>query len=346
MKLTLLLKNIVLKKSYLLLLVFVIHFSCNNKKEFRHQLTTKSQPWTHEIFDDSEDKFTFALFADLTGGERSGVFDVAIAQLNLLRPNFIINVGDLIEGDHKNLGELKNQWDTFDNRVEKAIAPVFYVGGNHDLSDAQMTQVWETRYGATYYHFIYKNVLFLVLNTEDNSIERIKTIKQLRTTAIDIYKSEGLDAFNKTAYALLPERTAGNIGNIQSDYFIDIIKKYPNVKHTFLFLHKPAWKKENEQNFSRIEKALENRPYTVFNGHVQAYGYEKRYNQDYIQLATTGGEQFPTLGRSMDHITMVTVDNSKVDIANVLLNGILDKTGHIPLNGEQLCFEKEKCKTQ
>jgi hypothetical protein len=32
-----------------------------------------------------------------------------------------------------------------------------------------------------------------------------------------------------------------------------------------------------------------------------------------------------------------------VGISNLLLSGILDKTGHIPLNGDDLCFESTNC---
>ena len=147
----------------LILIIFLFVLGCKNEnyktsdeRFFNHAFFIKNKPWTHSNFDTKEEKFTFALFSDLTGGERKGVFDVAIAQLNLLRPELIINVGDLIEGDHKNLEELNNQWSTFDGRVKKAIAPVFYVGGNHDLTDKKMSEVWEERYGKTYYHFIYK----------------------------------------------------------------------------------------------------------------------------------------------------------------------------------------------
>src|SRR5438552_2649248 len=56
------------------------------------------KPWTSERFDDAPDKFTFAVVTDLESGYRKGVFDVAIAELGLLRPAFVITVGDLIEG--------------------------------------------------------------------------------------------------------------------------------------------------------------------------------------------------------------------------------------------------------
>ena len=66
------------------------------------------------------------------GGERPRVFEIAVAQLNLLRPELIMNVGDLIEGGSTDLDELNAQWDSFDERASRALAPVFYAGGNHD----------------------------------------------------------------------------------------------------------------------------------------------------------------------------------------------------------------------
>jgi hypothetical protein len=43
----------------------------------------------------------------------------------------------------------------------------------------------------------------------------------------------------------------------------------------------------------------------------------------------------------MDHLTLVTVDGSEVSIANILMEGILGKTGGIPLNGDELRFEQQ-----
>ncbi len=45
----------------------------------------------------------------------------------------------------------------------------------------------------------------------------------------------------------------------------------------------------------------------------------------------------------MDHVVLVTVDNQGVDVANLWMSGILDKTGHIPLDGDDVCFEMEAC---
>ncbi len=313
---------------------------------FGHDVPGTAVPWTHENFDSpdvADDRLTFALFADLTGGERPGVFDVAVEQLNLLRPELIVNVGDLIEGDSDDPAVLAAQWDAFDRRAGRARAPIFYVGGNHDLTGEALRGVWADRYGPTYYWFRYDDVLFLVLDTEDNTPERMAEIEAERTEAVRIYSEEGPEAFASTPYATMPERTAGTIGAAQSAYFVDAIAANMDARWTFVLTHKPAWQRDAEQNFAAIEAALAERPYTVFSGHVQAYGYEERHGRDYIQLATTGGLQLPDLGRSADHVTLVTVDDGGIDIATLLLDGILDRTGAIPAHGDTLCFESTKC---
>ena len=310
---------------------------------FSNSVSGEALPWKHEKFDSEDGKFTFAVFADLTGGERPEVFDIAVAQLNLLRPELIMNVGDLIEGDALDIDGLNEQWNSFDERAAKAKAPIFYAGGNHDLTGDALRAVWEARNGPRYYHFVYKNVLFLVLDTEDNTTERVAEILAARNAAIEIYKTEGMEAFRQTEYWKMPERTSGTISKEQSDYIIQAIERNADVRWTFLFVHKPAWTNEGNETFAAIEGALSERPYTVFNGHVQAYGYEERLGRDYIQVATTGGEQFPELGRSMDHVTLVTVDDDGVDIANLMLSGILDKNGRVPLGGNEVCFEIAEC---
>jgi len=304
--------------------------------------TGSVQPWTHDAFDAAEDKFTFAIHSDLTGGERKGIYEVAIAQLSLLRPEFIINVGDLIEGDGDEV-VVDQQWDSFDHRAGQAKSPVFYVGGNHDRTGQLLQDVWERRLGPGYYYFRYKDTLFLVLDTEDNTPERMQEIFEIRKRALERVREEGMEIFPETEYSKLPEQQAGNIGPEQSQYFLEAIAANADVRWTFLFMHKAPWLREDMKAFSAIEDALADRPYTLFNGHVHTYEHVERRGRDYIRLATTGGVQFPERGRSMDHVTLVTVDDQGVDIANLLMNGILDKTGKIPLNGEELCFELETC---
>ena len=310
---------------------------------FRHDFAGGPVPWTDVPFDNDPDSFTFALFSDLTGGEREGVFAVAVEQLRLLRPELILSVGDLIEGGSEDRAQLAHEWESFDKRADRARAPVFYTGGNHDLTNPLMWEVWEARYGRRYYHFLYKDTLFLVLDTEDNPRELQQHIHEIRLEADRVVAERGWGALDETAYGQLEERNTGRIGAAQAAYFEGVIAANANVRHTFLLLHKPAWERPGEENFARIEAALADRPYTVFHGHVHSYAWLQRHGRDYIRLATTGGVQIEGRDRAFDHVTLVTVSDDGVDIANLRLDGILDKTGRIPAGGEALCFERARC---
>jgi len=147
---------------FLLVIIFLLTACAGNQitqgdtPVFRHDIPGQATPWTHSDFDNGESKFTFALFSDLTGGEREGVFEVAIAQINLLRPELIVNVGDLIEGGTTDREQLTREWDSFDQRAGRARAPVFYTGGNHDLTHPEMWKFWDERYGKRYYTLFIK----------------------------------------------------------------------------------------------------------------------------------------------------------------------------------------------
>lgn len=311
---------------------------------FENDFTGDAVPWTDKRFDDEAGKFTFAVFSDLTGGERDGVFEVAVEQLRLLRPELIIGVGDLIDGESVDHESLTREWESFGERAMKARAPVFHVGGNHDLSHPALWEVWEERYGQRYYHFVYKDVLFLVLDTEDNPAEFQESMAESRWDAIRILEEEGREAFHNSEYGQLKERETGRIGAGQASYFREVISRYPDVRWTFLFMHKPAWERTNEENFSRIETALRDRPYTVFHGHLHSYLHQQRLGRDYIRLGTTGGSHGGNDPMAIDHVTLVTVSEGGADIANLRMSGIFDKSGNIPLNGNDLCLEECKGK--
>jgi len=330
-------------QTYVLVLVgLIILNGCSTRSNqtdvFQHSEVGSITPWNGEQFDNSPGKFTFAIFTDLTGGEREGIFDVAISQLSLLRPELILSVGDLIEGESQNPDSLAQEWDIFDRRAERATAPVFYTGGNHDLTGQVLREVWMERYGRRYYHFVYKGVLFLILDTEDHPLARMEEIQQARTAAIAMAAVDP-DSSSKMEYYQMHERVTGQIGAEQAEYFTRVIGENPDVRWTFLLMHKPVWLNNDDAEFESIISAVGDNHFTVFNGHFHRYAYEERNGADFIMLGTTGGGQSLTNPMAFDHITLVTVDEGKPSIANLRLDGILDKTGSIGLDGDSLCFQ-------
>lgn len=325
------------------LFIILTFFACteNVAPEFVHDIKEGPTPWTSTQFDD-DDQFRFAIFSDLTGGERERIFEVAVEQLNLLRPELILCVGDLIEGGTEDVDQLKREFDSFDQRASKTIAPVFRVGGNHDLTNPTMRKYWEERYGKTYYHFIYKNTLFLILNSEDFDEETSMKVYRARALAIKLSNEGKREEFENSEYMKMDERTLGILSGEQITYFEKVIAANPEVKWTFLFMHKPVWQRENEGGLGKIEKALGNRPFTVFNGHEHAYNYSKSNGRDYIKLGTTGGGQSANNPNAFDHLTFITMKEDGPVIVNLKMGGILDKTANIPVNGDTLDFHAFK----
>lgn len=43
---------------------------------------------------------------------------------------------------------------------------------------------------------------------------------------------------------------------------------------------------------------------------------------------------------AIDHVSLVTVSEQGVDIANLRMSGIFDKTGKVPLNGDEIRLEE------
>lgn len=318
---------------------------CAEKKQnlFRHDIASGNTPWSAEPVGKPAEQFTFAIIGDLNSGERAGVLEVAVEQLNLLRPEFILSIGDLVEGGTVDTLQLKKEYENFDERVGKAKAPFFHIGGNHDLTNPVMRKYWESRYGKRYYHFVYQNVLFLMLDSEDYSEPRMWEIFNARARAIELLDSGKEELAKQGDYYKMPERVTGEISDDQSSYFEKVIAENPTVRWTFVLMHKPVWQREGNGNLSRIEAALGTRNYTVLNGHLHKYSYSKRNNRDYIMVATTGGGQDPKSDMAFDHVMMVTLTEGGPAIANLRLDGILNKQAKIPLDSGQFCFQASRC---
>lgn len=316
--------------------------SAGDSPGIEHDLSTAVTPWTHENVDDGPQKLTFAIFADLNGGERDGVFAVAAQQLSLLRPELVLSVGDLIDAATEDVAELTREWESFDERAEQITAPVFRIGGNHDLTGQVLRDLWAERYGPRYYHFRYKDVLFLMLDTEDHTGARMREIYVARSAAVEAAET-GAEGAGEMEYYRMPERVVGNIGPEQAEYFQTVLADHPDVRWTMLFMHKPVWEDDGDPEFVALESALSDRPYTVFNGHRHTMSHTVKNGRDYIMLGTTGGSQGANNEMAFDHLTLVTVSEDGPSISHLRLDGILDKSGEIPGGGEALCFQASSC---
>jgi serine/threonine-protein phosphatase CPPED1 len=254
----------------------------------------KQNPWNHLKLNSDPSIFRFAIVSDRTGGHRKGVFERAVEQLNWLQPEFVVSVGDLVEGGTEDLTRINRQWTEFNGFIAHLDMPFFYVPGNHDMSNQVMDQKWREQFGRSYYHFRYKDVLFLLLNTEDT-----------------------------------PKVQAGKFNAEQLAYVQRILDENRNVRWTLVFLHKPVWTYPDvaKTGWLKIEEALQGRRYTVFAGHKHNYERFVRKGQKYYMLATTGGGsklRGAPLGE-FDHLVWVTMKRDGPVLANLMMEGIFSE---------------------
>ena len=281
------------KKYFLFILIcFLTKAVAQNKLQLQ-KINSENKPWTYEHVNDHKNKFNFVVVTDRTGGERKGIWQKGIDKINLMQPAFVVSVGDLINGYTKDLEKINNEWEEFNSLVKKLEMPFFYVAGNHDYTNEVMENEWFKRFGSDYYHFLYKNILFICLNSE-----------------------HGYTALKNP-----------DLGEEQVKFVEKILKKNTNVDWTMIFMHQPLWLKESGKNWLKVENLLKGRDHSVFTGHHHKYKLHQRNKNDYFVLATMGGgsELRGIEYGEFDHFMFITMTERGPYFSNLMLDGIEDK---------------------
>ena len=282
----------------------------------------EAKPWTSEEFNNDPDNFQFAILGDRGGGASPlGTYERAIDQLNWLQPEFVMSVGDYIEGYTSVQAEMDEQWEEFEAIVANLQMPFFYVRGNHDINMPLTRKAWSERRGPRYYHFVYKDVLFIALDTEDaerptppNMEEDIATYNRLKKEdpkkamafIVEWMKTpEAQEAFGHSAKVEFPEE--------QRAWLKKVLTKNTDVRWTFLFLHEPVWDNPSD-SFKEIDQAIQGRDYTFFAGHTHYYDYDLINGHEYITVGSVGA----------------AFVHDGPQIAGIALKGIFDRKGLDP----------------
>ena len=304
--------------------------------EYDQTAINEAKPWTSENFNNNPDNFQFAIIGDRGGGANpQGTFERAMKQLNWLQPEFVVSVGDYVEGYTAKPEIMNDQWNEFDDIVSKLKMPFFYVRGNHDINTAITREAWTERRGPEYYYFKYKNVLFIALDTEGAEESHAPELEADLTTYNDlnINDPEKAKAFaaKVNLMARVQEIVAEEPPKIefpddQIEWFKKVLAKNKDVLWTFVFLHQPVWNSPSE-SFKKIDAAIQDRDFTFFAGHTHYYDYDLINGHEYITVASAGATIVADGPGNVDMLTWVTMTDKGPEITGIALKGIFDRKG-------------------
>lgn len=265
------------------------------------------------------DAFQFAVFGDRTGGppDGVGVLADAVRDVNLLAPDLVLTVGDLVQGYNS-----EKQWvpqaKEFKGVMDHLACPWFPVAGNHDTywrgtngaprPKGENESLFETHFGPLWYAFAHKNCWFIVLYSDEGD------------------PATGIKDFQNPKAQRMSEE--------QFTWLRETLVKAKGANHVFLFLHHPRWLGNFNhggygEDWERVHQLLKSagNVSAVFGGHIhQMRSDGPRDGIQYITLATTGG-QIPGYGKALGflhHYDVVTVRKEDISLAAVPVGAVLD----------------------
>lgn len=241
-----------------------------------------------EVTQLSECPIRFAIIGDRTGGHTPGIYSQIVEEIERLKPDFVLTVGDMIEGYTDDTTVVISQWEEYDSLIVPLTMPIYFTPGNHDIWDDVSRELYKRFIDKPYYSFDIRDLHFIIL---DNSCWQSSTE--------------------------LPEE--------QINWLIDDLYEHQNAAYTIVFYHKPFWYETTADNKADTLHNLF-RDFgvdAVFTGHYHIY-FSGRFDDIlYTGVGSSGGGCDPGPTGIEYHFIWVTVDEEGISIAPIKMDAVL-----------------------
>lgn len=230
----------------------------------------------------AQNDFKFAILGDRTGDAQPGVYEKVWTEIDAFHPDFVINVGDTIQG--LNDATTAAEWLSLRPLWDGHKYPTYFTPGNHDIWSAESRRVFEQQTGRpAFYSFDYQNAHFIVLdNSRDPDLSTSLSDQQMQFLTRDLAANSARDP-------------------------------------KFVFFHKPFWLIPAKFQNSHFAFQAVMKTYGVqyvFSGHGHQYVRAALDGVNYIEVPSSGGKlkgQGAAQGWFYGYM-QVTVKGPKVDL--------------------------------